>query len=176
MISVREYAMKNHKDPGNVRRMISTGRLPAVRIGNQWAIDETTPYPADKRVHSGLYRNWRKRIGYLSDPGLFGSISRMIGELQTIYGSHLRRIVLYGSYARKEQTEESDIDIALILSPGYTKKMNQQMYRCVSEKELETGKTLSVNDIDEEHFLQWKSVLPFYRNLDMEGVELWTQV
>ena len=54
-ISVTQFAQKFGKDVGNVRKLIKDGRIPAIKIGNQWAI------PADKRVKSGEYRNWRKK-------------------------------------------------------------------------------------------------------------------
>lgn len=41
--------------------LISEGRLPAVRVGSQWAIDSDTQPPPDKRVKSGKYKNWRKK-------------------------------------------------------------------------------------------------------------------
>ena len=59
-LSVSEFAEKTGKDVGNIRRMILTGRIAAVKIGKQWAIPEGTVYPADARVKSGSYRNWRK--------------------------------------------------------------------------------------------------------------------
>ena len=54
-ISVTQFAQKFGKDVGNVRKLIKDGRIPAIKIGNQWAI------PSDKRVKSGEYRNWRKK-------------------------------------------------------------------------------------------------------------------
>lgn len=59
-LSVSEFCQKYGKDPGNVRRLIQQGRIPAQRIGNQWAIPADAQPPADKRVKSGRYRNWRK--------------------------------------------------------------------------------------------------------------------
>ena len=49
LLSVKEYAKRTGKDGGNIRRMIIAGRLEAVKVGNQWAIDEDTPFPSDKR-------------------------------------------------------------------------------------------------------------------------------
>ena len=31
-----------------------------MKVGNQWCIEEGTPYPADNRVKNGKYKNWRK--------------------------------------------------------------------------------------------------------------------
>ncbi len=59
-LSVTEWSELYGKDPGNVRRLIQQGRIPAVKIGNQWAIPADTQPPADKRVKSGKYRDWRK--------------------------------------------------------------------------------------------------------------------
>ena len=59
-LSVSEFCEKYGKDPGNVRRMIQQGRIPAQRIGKQWAIPVGVEPPADKRVKSGKYRDWRK--------------------------------------------------------------------------------------------------------------------
>lgn len=61
LISLGEYAAKNGKDPGNLRRLATAGRLPAQKIGKQWVIDEDAPLPPDKRVKSGEYRGWRKK-------------------------------------------------------------------------------------------------------------------
>lgn len=60
-LSVSEFAKLHGKDPGNIRRLILAGRLPAIKIGSQWAIPADTQPPADKRVKSGKYVNWRKK-------------------------------------------------------------------------------------------------------------------
>lgn len=59
-LSVTEFCEKFKKDPGNVRRLLKQGRIPAVKIGNQWAIPADAHPPTDKRVKSGKYRDWRK--------------------------------------------------------------------------------------------------------------------
>ena len=61
LISVSEFAAKFGKDVGNVRRLIQQGRIPAQRIGNQWAIPADAAPPADKRVKTGKYKDWRKK-------------------------------------------------------------------------------------------------------------------
>lgn len=40
-------------------------------------------------------------------------INEYISEIKKILGADLKRAVIYGSYARGEYEEESDIDIAL---------------------------------------------------------------
>jgi predicted nucleotidyltransferase len=38
------------------------------------------------------------------------------GRLKDVYGDRLRGVVLYGSYARGEEEEDSDIDLLVLLS------------------------------------------------------------
>lgn len=60
-LSVSEFCDRYGKDPGNVRRLIQHGRIPAQKIGNQWVIPADATPPEDKRVKSGKYRDWRKK-------------------------------------------------------------------------------------------------------------------
>lgn len=61
-LSVSEFCLIHKKDPGNVRRLIQQGRIPAVMLGKQWAIPADVEPPADKRVKSGQYKDWRKKV------------------------------------------------------------------------------------------------------------------
>ncbi len=175
LISVTEYAMKNNKDPGNIRRFLAEGRLQGMKIGKQWVLDEDTQYPADQRVVSGLYKNSRKKRYFNSDKILASSVGEMIKELRGIYGSLLFQVILYGSYARGDKTEESDVDIALLIEGRVDPEMTEKMLVCVARRELECGKVLSVVDIDSKKYSEWSDTLPFYRNIKKEGIVLWTR-
>lgn len=173
LVSVSEYAKLHEKDPGNIRRLLASGRMKGEKVGKQWVMPEDAVYPEDRRVSSGKYRNWRKRVTLNENKELMRAISAMIMELRFIYGSLLSEIILYGSYARGTQTSESDVDVAIILAGKPSRELTDKMVNCVSSYELECGKVLSVIDIDSEKYTQWKSVLPFYKNIQKEGLVLW---
>lgn len=42
-------------------------------------------------------------------------VKRLQKELQEMYGSRLKAVYLFGSYARDEADEDSDIDVAIVL-------------------------------------------------------------
>ncbi|MBO6000470.1 MAG: nucleotidyltransferase domain-containing protein [Spirochaetales bacterium] len=175
LLSVSEYANKTNKDPGNIRRLLAEGRLQGKKIGKQWVLDEDTQYPTDQRVVSGIYKNSRKKKYFNADRILASSVRGMIKELQDIYGSHLFQTILYGSYARGDETEESDVDIALLVEGKIDPEMTEKMIICVARRELECGRVLSVVDIDNKKYSEWSDTLPFYRNLKKEGIVLWTR-
>ena len=172
--TVLEYAKLTGKDPGNIRRMLAYGRLAGEKFGKQWMIPQGTEYPEDERVKSGNYRNWRKRSKvWQENPSLMKTLQKMSSDIYDIYGDYLVKIVLYGSYARGEQTMDSDVDIAVILKSGNSEQMHESMVDIVVDYELEQGKTLSVVPIDYGQYMEWKKTLPFYRNIEREGIVLW---
>ena len=93
-----------------------------------------------------------------------------IGE---IYGDVIEEIILYGSYVRGQEVPESDIDIAVILRLPDTDELHRKMIDIVVDNELELEITLSVITIEEDNLNEWKSTLPFYKNLLKEGISLW---
>ena len=42
-------------------------------------------------------------------------IDQYISEIKKIYGLHLRKVILYGSYARGDFEQNSDVDIMILL-------------------------------------------------------------
>ena len=175
MLSVTEYAAATGKDPGNIRRMLAEGRLEGCKIGKQWVISSDSPYPADRREKTGKYKGWRKMIHINSNKTLKKAIRGLIEDMVHIYGDTLLRIVLYGSYARGNQTEESDVDIALILREEPSPEKTVKMTNAAAERELESDKVLSVIDIQASKYDYWKNVSPFYKNIEKEGIVLWKE-
>ncbi|MBI4430798.1 MAG: nucleotidyltransferase domain-containing protein [Candidatus Omnitrophica bacterium] len=48
-------------------------------------------------------------------PDIKDLLTELKAGLKTIYGSRLKGLYLYGSYARGEQEEDSDVDILIVL-------------------------------------------------------------
>ena len=92
--------------------------------------------------------------------------------MRKIYGSHLQKIILYGSYARGDATASSDIDIMILVKANdeEIKKKFNSVCDLAFDYELEYGIVISPLVKNEEHFLKWSDALPFYRNVKMEGV------
>jgi excisionase family DNA binding protein len=172
--TVSQYAALLNKDVGNIRRLLIKGVLEGEKVGNQWLIPKNAKYPDDNRVKSGQYRNWRKRSEIMRvNPALMKTVKDMCSQIGKIYGEAVDRIVLYGSYARGEASPDSDMDIAVFLKGEDSEAIHDAMTEIVVDHELECGVTLSVVTIEERNYMEWRTTLPYYRNIDKEGIVLW---
>lgn len=89
------------------------------------------------------------------------------------YEKNVKYLILFGSYARGEQKDDSDMDLLLVVD-----KQNDKMESVVSEAVLdvlfETGVYLSVKTISLKEFSRIRRLkTPFYNNLSRDGIELW---
>jgi predicted nucleotidyltransferase len=97
---------------------------------------------------------------------------KLVPGLREIFGNVLECIILYGSFAKGTPSDESDVDIALLVR-GYTDEMHDRMIDFTVDLELEYGNVLSILLIDYDNFREWENVLPFYKNVKEEGIVLW---
>ena len=102
-------------------------------------------------------------------------MERYVFEIQNIYGEHLRQIILYGSYAREDFSEDSDIDIMILLdmSDLELKKYSQQLAYMTYDFNLDYDIDIKPIVKSEAHFKKWVVTYPFYANINIEGVVLY---
>ncbi len=101
------------------------------------------------------------------------ALTHLVPGLLEIYGDLVERIVLFGSTARGTQTEESDVDVALFLHADATQQMEEQALELEVDLGLACRKVFSVITIDRDRFQEWRDLLPFYQNIQREGIVLW---
>ena len=82
--------------------------------------------------------------------------------------------ILYGSYARGDYDEESDIDIA-ILAKGSGEELRKYRSAMLNESVRylwDYEKLVSLHEIPIDRFIEYKEDLPYYRIIDNEGIRL----
>lgn len=94
--------------------------------------------------------------------------------LRNIFGSKLYNVILYGSYARGEETSESDIDVmALVNLPkSELSEYRRQVSDFSSSLDLRYGVLLSIKLQDTDSFNRYGDTMPFFRNVKKEGISV----
>ena len=84
---------------------------------------------------------------------------------------NLRRIILFGSYARGDYTEESDIDIAVLVECDRqdTLKFKDGLVALSAEMDLENRVVVNFVCLPYQEFNEKKEYYPFYANIEKEG-------
>ena len=100
-------------------------------------------------------------------------IRDLICGLREIFAQNVSQIILYGSVARKEETAESDIDIAIIIDGEQASSIRDRFIEWNSEMDMKYNRVFSIVDIEKSQMDKWGNVLPFYKNIKEEGVVLW---
>lgn len=102
-------------------------------------------------------------------------MKQYIAQVRGIYGSHLRKVILYGSYARGDSRPDSDIDLMILIDmsdvelKAYSQKLSYMTYDFNMDNDLDIKPIAK----SKEHFEKWVVNYPFYANIDREGVVLY---
>lgn len=98
-----------------------------------------------------------------------------VTEIKKIYGSHLRQIILYGSYARGDYGPDSDIDIMIFLdlSDMELKVYSKQLFYMTYDFNMDNDVDIKPIAKSEKHFKKWVLNYPFYANINKEGIVLY---
>lgn len=97
----------------------------------------------------------------------------LVQGLTAIFQNNISMIILYGSVARNEATNESDIDIAIIVKEEMDNQTKKRFISWAADMDIRYEKVFSIVDIWEDNMKKWERILPFYQNIRKEGIVLW---
>ena len=99
---------------------------------------------------------------------------RVVAAYRKAYGDDIEAIYLYGSYARGDFDEESDIDFAAIVKGNQfdLRQKRGQLLHEVAEMDMEFDVFTSPKVISAEQFNKYKNESGFYKNIRREGKRL----
>ncbi len=96
---------------------------------------------------------------------------QMIECYRSVYGMSLKGIFLYGSYARGDFNEDSDIDLAAIVEGSRMdlQEKLKKVWDISADVGLENDVVVSPIVIPYDEFEEYKDKLPYYMNILKEG-------
>ena len=132
-----------------------------VRLRNCWL--------GDKRMN--------KKDNVLQIPKeIAGIIQEFNKGVNEILGNRVKKVILYGSYARGDYNESSDIDIMILTDLmdeeiiKFRDKILDYTYDLEWDNNFNFMLSPLIKNIDK--FNYWLEAMPFYRNIEKEGVIL----
>lgn len=114
-------------------------------------------------------------IKKINDKNIMTILNEVTDRTKKIYGNQLQKVVLFGSYARHEQDDESDIDIMLLVNEKQEnlKKYHKDILDIIVDLSLKYDIVLSIMEQEYNQFINYKEFIPFYANVNNEGVEVY---
>lgn len=109
-----------------------------------------------------------EHVGLLPEPALESTLRELEDELRKLYGDRYAGLLLYGSHARGESDEGSDVDVLLLLyGRVQTGREIRRSSEVVARISLDSDRTLSVIPVSAEDY--HSSAEPYLTNARREG-------
>ncbi|MGB3613584.1 MAG: nucleotidyltransferase domain-containing protein [Elainellaceae cyanobacterium] len=110
-------------------------------------------------------------VGAMRHPSLDAILKQVKSYLSLLYRERLRAVVLYGSQARKDSHDASDIDVLVVLAGAINPyKEISRTSHYVAQVCLEHSVVISCHFISADKFMFDNN--PFLQNIRREGIAL----
>lgn len=118
-----------------------------------------------------------KSIETIKDQRFRAILSDVETETRKLFGTRLKQLILYGSYARNQQDPESDIDIMMLVDENENslRKYNYKIADIMTHLSLKYDTFISLTDETCSRYNDYLDTLPFFRNIADEGIEIYGQ-
>jgi len=97
-------------------------------------------------------------------------------KMRELYGDDLEKVILYGSYARGDYDDESDIDVMVLVKCDDKKieELDKKHTSVMSDLCLDYEIYIPVLVYNISYFNEWKNYMPLFRNIVKDGIEVYT--
>lgn len=111
----------------------------------------------------------------IKDSNLYSLLNEVEVGLKQIFGDKLRKIILYGSYARSQEVNGSDLDLMALLdlSDEEIESKNEEVLELTVELSTRYGLLISIVKNNVEFFNEWVDTLPYFKNVLVDGINIY---
>ena len=101
-------------------------------------------------------------------------LNKIVTYSNDIFEDKLTDVILFGSYARGDFDEESDIDILVVANLPSEELQNyrDRLDSICGEMLFDYGVVVSIVEKDYDTYNRYANILPFYKNIAKEGVRI----
>ena len=139
------------------------------------ALDYLKDFMADAPLREANCKRCCREVSALKNrQDILHLLADYTASLKAIYGTALSKVILYGSYARGDYTDDSDIDVMLLLdvSPEEERRDLDRLAEITSTFNIDNDVYIMPLPKSRKTFVKWEGIDPFYKNVNREGVVL----
>lgn len=113
-----------------------------------------------------------KEFGVLNQQEVQSLLAELVDVYKSLIGEKLVEVVLYGSYARGNEEEYSDVDVLALVddTEENIRHYDTELEDFNHDMIMKYGVLLSPIIVNYSIFTKYRDVLPFYMNVEREGV------
>lgn len=102
-------------------------------------------------------------------------MNELVEKVTPIFGDKLKKVILYGSYARGDYDAESDLDVMFLVDKQEEelRKDVKKVIRLETDIGLQYDVFISPLLQSYAKFLKYLPVIPFYQNVEKEGIVIY---
>ncbi len=98
------------------------------------------------------------------------ALSELVSDLRSYFGDDLSKVVLYGSYARGEYKQYSDVDILVLLKSSQIKEHSSFVVDLTAKYLTDKSVLFSILLYPENDFNHWKDSMDLFVNIEEDGI------
>lgn len=104
-------------------------------------------------------------------------LTEIIEKVRPIFGEKLKKVILYGSYARGDYDAESDVDVMFVVDEDDNNivKHRKSVQLAMSGMDLRYDALICGHIQNYDRFIRYMHVIPFYQNVSREGIVYYEQ-
>ncbi len=101
-------------------------------------------------------------------------LDKVVSFSKDLFKDKLADVILFGSYARGDFDEESDVDILIVanLPTDEISAYRDKIDSICGTLLFDYGILVSIIEKDYETYTKYSQILPFYKNIAKEGVKI----
>lgn len=109
----------------------------------------------------------------IKDSKIIDFLSELEDRLIKLFNSKLKKMILFGSYAKGTNDNESDIDIMVLIDEVDLKKYDDEILDMTVDLSIKYEILPSIFLENFKNYHEYKKYRPLFRNINEEGIELY---
>lgn len=108
----------------------------------------------------------------IGDIKLSNLLKEIKKDIKLSFKNNVKELKLFGSYARGNYSNDSDIDIYMLYDESTTEDIDDKISEISVEYQIKYGIMINIYDMSINYYNKFKNISPLIKNIEKEGVNI----